>query len=46
LTAIQKKIITAGIKIKVVRGEDLETILETYVNLTDVEKQEIREALE
>jgi hypothetical protein len=45
MTTIQKRIIIAGIKIKVARGEDLETILETYINLTPEEKQEIRRAI-
>jgi hypothetical protein len=45
MTTIQKRIIIAGIKIKVARGEDLETILETYINLTSEEKQEIRTAI-
>lgn len=46
MTAIQKKIIIAGIKIKLNRGENLEEILESYVNLTVEEKQEIRLELE
>jgi len=46
MTAIQKKVIMAGIKIKLARGEDLEAILTTYVNLTDEEKQEIKTSLE
>lgn len=45
MTAIQKRVIVAGIKIKLDRGEDLEAILETYVNLTEEEKQEVREAI-
>jgi len=45
MTAIQKRVIVAGINIKMARGEDLKAILETYVNLTDEEKQEIREAV-
>jgi hypothetical protein len=45
MTVIQKKVIIAGIKIKLSRGEDLETILSTYVNLTEEEKQEIRNSL-
>lgn len=46
MTAIQMRIITAGIKIKLARGEVLETILTAYVNLTDDEKVKIRLALE
>lgn len=42
MTSIQKKVLVAGIKIKLARGEDLESILETYVNLVEEEKQEIR----
>ncbi len=46
MTAIQKKIIIAGIRIKLARDEELEVILATYVNLTGENKQEIREELE
>lgn len=46
MTDIQKKILIVGIKIKLARGELLEDILATYVNLTDENKQEIREAVE
>lgn len=46
MTAIQKRIIIAGTKIKLNRGEDLEEILATYVNLTEDEKIEIRTSLE
>jgi hypothetical protein len=42
MNVIQKKVIIAGIKIKLARGENLEAILAMYVNLTDEEKQEIR----
>lgn len=42
MTSIQKKILIAGIKIKLARGELLEDILATYVNLIEEEKQEIR----
>lgn len=45
MTAIQKKIILAGIKIKLNRGEDLGEVLETYVNLTAEDKEEIRNEL-
>jgi len=45
MTAIQKKIIIAGIKIKLARGEELEDILTTYINLTGEDKQEIRESI-
>jgi len=45
MTAIQKRVLLAGIKIKLARGEDLEDILESYVNLTTEEKQEIRESI-
>lgn len=43
MTEIQKRIILAGIKIKLNRGEELEDILASYINLTEEEKQEIRE---
>lgn len=43
MTAIQKRILIAGIKIKLNRGEELEDILASYVNLTEEEKQEIRD---
>jgi len=46
MTDIQKRILIAGIKIKLNRGEELEDILASYVNLTEEEKQEIRGALE
>lgn len=46
MTAIQKKIIIAGINIKLARGEGLKDILESYVKLTEEEKQETRDALE
>jgi hypothetical protein len=45
MTAIQKRILIAGIKIKLNRGEDLEEILTSYVNLTEEDKQEIRDSL-
>lgn len=46
MTAIQKKILIAGIKIKLARGELLEDILAAYVNLTDEDKQELRESIQ
>lgn len=45
MTDIQKRILIAGIKIKLNRGEDLEEILTSYVNLTEEDKQEIRDSL-
>lgn len=42
MTAIQKRVIVAGIKIKIARGESLEAILASYVNLSEDEKQELR----
>lgn len=45
MTDIQKRILIAGIKIKLSRGEDLEEILTSYVNLTEEDKQEIRDSL-
>lgn len=38
-------IMVRGIKVKLDRGEDLEEILETYVNLSEEEKDQIREAI-
>jgi hypothetical protein len=46
MTDIQKRVLIAGIKIKLARGELIENILASYVKLTEAEKQEIREALE
>ena len=43
MTSIQKRILIAGIKIKLDRDENLEDILASYVNLTEEEKQEIRD---
>ena len=45
MTELQKSIIIFGIRIKLARGEDLETILASYTKLTNVEKQELRTAL-
>lgn len=36
------RIVCIGISVKLNRGEDLETILATYVNLTEEEKDIIR----
>jgi len=46
MTDALKRILIAGIKIKLARGELLENILETYVKLTDEDKQEIKTELE
>lgn len=46
MTIIEKKIIIAGIKIKLVRGELLENILASYIKLTEADRQEIKFALE
>ena len=43
LTGAKLKIIVRGVKIKVQRGEDLEEILESYENLAEEEKQQIRD---
>ena len=45
LTGAKLKIIVRGVKIKVQRGEDLEEILESYENLTEEEKQQIRDKI-
>lgn len=42
MTSLQEKILIAGIKIKLSRGENLETILNLYINLTEDKKNEIR----
>ncbi len=42
MTDAQLKLITYGIRIKLKRGEELETILSSYVKLTDEEKKTIR----
>jgi len=46
MTAIQKKILIAGIKIKLARNEELEDILSSYVNLCNEDKQELRDYFE
>lgn len=38
-------VLVTGIKRKLSRGEQLEDVLESYVNLSEVEKQELREIL-
>ena len=43
LTGAKLKIIVRGVKIKVQRGEDLDEILESYENLTEEEKQQLRD---
>lgn len=43
MSEIKKRILIAGIQIKLNRKEKLEDILATYVNLTNEEKQELRE---
>ncbi|MBP1924580.1 hypothetical protein J2Z76_000433 [Sedimentibacter acidaminivorans] len=45
MTSIQKRIILAGIRIKLNRGENLEEILAMYINLSEEEKSEIRNKL-
>ncbi len=46
MTAIQKKILIAGIKIKLERNEELEIILSSYVNLINEDKQELKDYFE
>lgn len=46
MTDIQKRVLIAGIKIKLNRGEKLEDILASYVNLTDEDKKKLRDELE
>ena len=40
------KVVIAGIRVKMERGEELETILEGYVKLSDEEKAYIRNNIE
>lgn len=40
------RVIVYGIKLKMQRGEELETILSSYVKLTDEEKVVIRNSIE
>jgi len=42
MTSQMKSILIFGIQSKLSRGENLEDILDTYKNLTDEEKNEIR----
>ncbi len=39
------KVVIAGIRVKLGRGEELETILASYVKLSEEEKDYIREAI-
>ena len=41
LSNIQKNIIIRAVKIRMEKGEDLETILASYTKLTDEEREEI-----
>lgn len=43
ITGVKLKIIVKGVKLKIARGEDLEEILAAYENLTEDEKEQIRE---
>lgn len=45
LKPLKKKILVSGIKLKMESGHVLEDILATYVNLSDEEKQEVREGI-
>lgn len=45
LSGVKLKIIVKGIKIKISRGENLEEILESYENLTEEEKEQVRNAV-
>lgn len=42
LSNIQKNIILKAVKIRVRNGEELNTILESYTKLTEIEKNEIK----
>lgn len=46
MTDIQKKILIAGIKIKLARCELLQDILASYIKLNEDEKQELKTDLE
>lgn len=39
------RVLINGIKIKIKRGEALENILSSYIKVTDVEKNKIRESI-
>lgn len=43
--SLKMQVLIAGIRVKIDRGMDLEDILAAYVNLSDTEKQEIRDRL-
>ena len=43
MTNAELKVVLYGIKVKIKRGGDLEEILASYANLTDEEKQYIRD---
>lgn len=45
LSGAKLKIIVRGVKIKVQRGENLEEILGGYENLTEEEKQQVRDGV-
>ena len=45
LSGAKLKIIVRGVKIKVQRGENLEEILDRYENLTEEEKQQVRDGV-
>ena len=45
LNETKMSVLINGIKVKLSRGENLETILEGYVKLSEEEKEYIRESL-
>ena len=46
LSNTKKKIMLKAIRIRLNRGEDLETILESYPKLTDEDKESLRKEFE
>lgn len=42
MSTLQLKVIVYGVRSKIRKGEDLEKILNSYINLTEDEKQYVR----
>lgn len=42
MSTLQLKVIVYGVRSKIRKGEDLEEILNSYINLTEDEKQYVR----
>lgn len=45
LSNIQRNIILRAVKIRMAKGEELESILKSYTKLTDADREEIKAAL-